>query len=121
VGVGAVAAAIDGHRSGNGLSWFFAVMFALACVAAALYVHSEDLATVAILPPLVFLVAAFVCAAFRPPDTGMPFVDQLRNEFLIAMLLGAPGLFLAEALTLAATGLRGARLRAIRRERLHRR
>jgi hypothetical protein len=113
----AVAGAIDGHRAGNGLGLVFGVVFVLGCLVAALVAHTEDMGAIAILPPLAFVVGALACAAFRPSVVGVPFASQMRNEVLIAMLLGAPALFVAEAVTLVTTGLRGLRYRAIRRAR----
>jgi hypothetical protein len=113
----AVTGAIDGHRSGNGLGWVFGVTFVLCCVAAALAAHTEDMGAVAILPPLAFLVGAFACAAFRPSVSGVSFTAQVRNEVLIALLIGAPSLFVAEALTLLTTGLRGMRAKVVSRSR----
>jgi hypothetical protein len=113
----AVSGAIDGHRSGNGLSWVFGITFVLCCVAAALVAHTEDMGAIAILPPLAFLVGALACAAFRPSVSGVSFTAQVRTEVLIAMLIGAPSLFIAEALTLITTGLRGMRAKVIARSR----
>lgn len=113
----AVAGAVDGHRAGDGMGWIFGIAFVLCCVAVALAAHTEDMAAVAILPPLAFVVGAIACAAFRPSVAGVPFTAQLRNEVLIAMLIGAPALFVAEALTLVTTGVRGARARVIARSR----
>jgi hypothetical protein len=115
--VAALAGAYDGHRAGNGLGWVFGITFVVCCVAAALVAHTEDMGAVAILPPLAFLVGAFACAAFRPSVAGVSFTSQLRNELLIAMLIGAPSLFLAEALTLVTTGLRGLRVRTLQARR----
>lgn len=111
----AVAAAYDGHRSGNGLSWVFGTVFIASCLAAALTAHSEDMGAVAILPPLAFVLGALVCAFFRPAVTGVGFTHQIANELLIAMLLGAPSLFIAEAFTLVATALRGMRHKTLHR------
>lgn len=110
----ALAGAVDGHRSGDGLGWIFGVTFVICCVVAALIAHTEDMGAVAILPPLAYLVGVLACAAFRPNINGL---SALRTELLIAMLLGAPALFVAEALTLLTTGLRGMRTRAIARAR----
>ena len=115
LGLTAIAAAIDGHRSGNGLSWFFGAIFVIACVSAALTAHAEDMGAVAILPPLAYVLGALVCAFFRPSVTGVGFVHQIANELLIAMLLGAPALFVAEALTLVTTALRGMRHKTLHR------
>ena len=115
--VAAIAGAFDGHRAGNGLSWVFGISFVLCCVVAASVAHTEDLGAVAILPPLAFLVGAFACAAFRPSVAGVSFLSQVRTEVLIAMLIGAPSLFIAEALTLVATGLRGMRAKVLARQR----
>ena len=111
----AIAAAYDGHRSGNGLSWVFGVIFVASCLTAALAAHSEDMGAVAILPPLAFVLGALVCAFFRPAVTGVGFTHQIANELLIAMLLGAPSLFIAEAFTLVATALRGMRHKTLHR------
>lgn len=113
----AIAGAYDGHRAGNGLGLVFGVVFVLGCLAAALVAHTEDMGAIAILPPLAYVVGALACAAFRPSVLGVPFTSQLRNELLIAMLLGAPALFVAEAVTLVTTGLRGLRYQALRRAR----
>jgi hypothetical protein len=113
----AVSGAIDGHRSGNGLSWVFGITFVLCCVAAALVGHTEDMGAIAILPPLAFVVGAVACAVFRPSVSGVSFTAQVRNEVLIAMLIGAPSLFIAEALTLVTTGLRGMRAKVVARSR----
>jgi hypothetical protein len=115
--VAALAGAYDGHRSGDGLGWIFGVTFVACCVAAALVAHSEDMGAVAILPPMAFLVGALACAAFRPSVAGVPFASQMRNELLIAMLIGAPSLFIAETLTLVTTALRGMRHRTLQRTR----
>jgi hypothetical protein len=111
----ALAAAYDGHRSGNGLSWVFGAIFVVACLAAALTAHSEDMGAVAILPPLAFVLGALVCAFFRPAAVGVGFTHQIANELLIAMLLGAPSLFIAEAFTLITTALRGMRHKTLHR------
>lgn len=113
----AIAGAIDGHRSGNGLGLVFGITFVICCVVAALVAHTEDMGAIAILPPLAFVVGAFACAAFRPSVSGVSFTAQVRNEVLIAMLIGAPSLFVAEALTLVTTGLRGMRAKVVSRAR----
>ncbi|MDX6228547.1 MAG: hypothetical protein QOI76_1937 [Frankiales bacterium] len=115
--VAAITGALDGHRAGNGLGWVFGVTFVLCCVGAALVAHTEDMGAVAILPPLAFVVGALACAAFRPSVVGVSFTAQIRNEVLIAMLIGAPSLFVAEALTLVTTGLRGMRAHVVARSR----
>jgi hypothetical protein len=115
--VAAIAGAIDGQRSGDGLGWIFGVTFVICCVAAALMAHPEDMGAVAILPPLAFLVGAFACAAFRPGVADVSFTHKVVNELLIALLIGAPSLFVAEAFTLVTTGLRGLRHRALARAR----
>jgi uncharacterized membrane protein YesL len=113
--VAAITGAFDGHRAGNGLGWVFGVTFVVCCVGAALLAHTEDMGAVAILPPLAFVVGALACAAFRPSVAGVSFTAQVRNEVLIAMLIGAPSLFVAEVLTLVATGLRGMRAHVVAR------
>jgi len=113
--VAALAGAYDGHRSGNGLSWIFGITFVACCLAAALTAHSEDMGAVAILPPLAFVVGALACALFRPSVAGVSLTHQIANELLIAMLLGAPSLFIAEALTLVTTALRGMRHKTLHR------
>jgi hypothetical protein len=113
--VAAITGAIDGHRPGNGLGLVFGITFVLCCVAVALVAHTEDMGAIAILPPLAFLVGALACAAFRPSVAGVSFTTQLRTEFLIAMLIGAPALFFAEALTLVMTAMRGMRARVVAR------
>ncbi|MDX6221360.1 MAG: hypothetical protein QOD91_414 [Frankiales bacterium] len=113
--VAAIAGAFDGHRAGNGLGWVFGITFVLCCLAAALLAHTEDMGAVAILPPLAFVVGALACAAFRPSVAGVSFTAQLRTEVLIAMLIGAPSLFVAEAMTLLTTGLRGMRAHEVAR------
>ena len=113
--IAAIAGAVDGHRAGNGLGLIFGIAFVLCCVAVALVAHTEDMGAVAILPPLAFVVGALACAAFRPSVAGVSFTTQVRTEVLIAMLIGAPSLFIAEALTLVATALRGMRSRLVTR------
>ena len=99
--------------TGSGLRAVFAVAFIAGCALAALLVHREDLRAAVVMPPLVYVVLAFVGGAME--RTGRPgsFVSRQAVEMANALVLGAPVLLTATgvALLIALARARGGRRR----------
>ncbi len=92
--------------TGSGLRLVFAVCFVVGCVLAALLVHQEDLKTAVLMPPLVYVVLAFVGGALDPVGSGGSFLTQQALEMANALVLGAPVLLTATGLALAVAVVR---------------
>lgn len=83
--------------TGPGLRLVFAVTFISGCALAALLVHREDLKAAVVMPPLVYVVLAFVGGALERTGGAGSFLTRQALEMANALVLGAPVL-------LAATG-----------------
>ena len=109
--VGAAGALIDVFR-GEGLSTVFAVCFIGGCAWAALKVHREDLVAVVVMPPLVYVAIALLADAFSNTTATGGWVTRQVLELVTSLVLGAPVLLSASALTLAIAVIRGRRARS---------
>lgn len=98
--------------TGPGLREVFAVTFITGCVLAALLVHREDLRAAVVMPPLVYVVLAFVGGAMERVGKPGSFLSRQAVEMANALVLGAPVLLTATAMALIV-----ALARAIRRRR----
>lgn len=83
--------------TGPGLRLVFALAFVTGCALAALLVHREDLKAAVVMPPLVYVVLAFVGGALERTAGSGSFLTTQALEMANALVLGAPVL-------LAATG-----------------
>lgn len=97
--------------TGSGLRLVFAVSFVVGSALAALLVHREDLKAAVIMPPLVYLVLAFVGGVVEQTGTGSSFLTQQALEMANALVLGAPVLLAATALALGIAVVRALRAR----------
>jgi hypothetical protein len=92
--------------TGSGLRLVFAVAFIAGCALAALLVHTEDLLAAVIMPPLVYLLLAFIGAVVeRRGQTGSFFAQQTL-EMANSLILDAPVLLIATGLALIIAGVR---------------
>lgn len=92
--------------TGSGLRTVFAVAFILGCALAALTVHYEDLLAAVIMPPLVYLVLAFVGGVVEQTGQTGSFLAQQALEMANSLILGAPVLLSATGLALLIAGAR---------------
>ena len=92
--------------TGSGLRLVFAVAFVLGCALAAMLVHSEDLLATVIMPPLVYLVLAFVGGVVEQTGQTGSFLAQQTLEMANSLILGAPVLLSATGLALVIAGAR---------------
>ena len=92
--VGLLGVAFD-LLTGSGLREAFAVAFVTGCVLAALAVHREDLFAVVVMPPLVYVVLAFVGGAFGTTAGSGSFLTRQAIELVNAVVIGAPVLMVA--------------------------
>lgn len=95
--------------TGPGLRLVFAVCFVIACALAALLVHREDLKAAVIMPPLIYVVLAFVAGVVERAGTGGSFLTQQALEMANALILGAPVLLTGTLLALTIAVVRGLR------------
>ncbi len=100
-----VGAGID-VVAGPGLGSAFGVLYTLGCVAGAWLVHREALRTTIVMPPLVFLAVAVLTAPFFSASRSGSVVLRLGFGVLNALVIGAPVLLLATALTAVVAGYR---------------
>ena len=97
--------------TGPGLREVFAVGFVAGCVVAAITVHREDLVAAVVMPPLVYVVLAFLGGLVeRTAKTGS-FLTQQVIEMANALVLGAPVLLAATGAALAVAVVRWVALR----------
>lgn len=92
--------------TGSGLRLVFAVAFIAGCALAALLVHSEDLLAAVIMPPLVYLVLAFVGGVVERSGQSGSFLAQQALEMANSLILDAPVLLTATAVALVVAGAR---------------
>lgn len=85
-----LAGALADVATGNGLREVFAVAFVTGCVATALVVHAEDLRAAVVMPPLLYVVCAFVAGAVERTSASGSFLTQQVIELGNALVLGAP-------------------------------
>lgn len=83
--------------TGSGLREVFAIAFIVGCALAALLVHREDLVAAVVMPPLVYMVLAFVGAAMEGTAGAGSFLAQQALEMAGSLVLGAPVLLTATA------------------------
>jgi hypothetical protein len=93
--------------TGPGLRLVFAACFVTGCVLSALLVRRRDLGTAAVMPPLVYVGVALVIGAVHGTSSNGSFVVRHGLELFTQLVLGAPALLLATALSLAITLVRG--------------
>jgi len=99
--------------TGSGLREVFAIAFIVGCALAALLVHREDLFAAVVMPPLVYVVLAFVGAAMEGTSGAGSFLTQQAFEMASSLVLGAPVLLTATGVALliavvrVVTGRRG--------------
>ena len=96
--LGLIGGAVD-VLTGPGLREVFAVSFVTGSVLAALTVHREDLVAAVVMPPLVYVVLAFIAGVVERTSGGGSFLTQQALQLANALVLGAPVLMIA---TLAA-------------------
>lgn len=101
--------------TGSGLRSVFAVAFVLGCALAALTVHQEDLLAAVIMPPLVYLVLAFLGGVVEQTGQTGSFLAQQALEMANSLILGAPVLLSATGVALVIAGARALRSRRNRR------
>lgn len=92
--------------TGPGLREVFAVSFIVGCALAVLLVHREDLKAAVVMPPLVYMVLAFVGGAAEGTTVGGSFLNQQALEMASALVLGAPILLTATGVALVIALLR---------------
>ena len=93
--------------TGPGLRSVFAVCFVLGSVIAAATVHREDLRAAVVMPPLVYVLLAFLGGAIETAGEPGSFVTQQALELAHALFIGAPVLVVATLLALAVAVFRG--------------
>ena len=86
--------------TGPGLRTIFAICFVLGCGLAALTVHREDLRAAVVMPPLVYVVLAFVGSAVERSGASGSFLSRQALEMADALIVNAPVLISATALAL---------------------
>ncbi len=105
LGLGLVGGLIDVAHT-PALGGFFAVLFTVGCVLAAWRVHREDLVTAVVMPPLVYVAVALLTVPFLPSSRAGSELVKFAFGVLNAVVLGAPVLLVATALTAAVAGYR---------------
>jgi len=104
--LGALGGFID-VMTGPGLRTVFAVCFIAGCAIAALRVHREDLLAAVIMPPLVYVVIAFGAGAFSHTGAAGGWLTRQALELATSLVLGAPVLLGATALSFVIAVVRG--------------
>jgi hypothetical protein len=100
------------------LSWIFAVLFVLSCLAATLRSHIDDLVAVAIMPPLVYALITVGVGILHPASSGSG--GGLKAEIINVgseLILRAPSLLVAEVLVIITAVVRARRATVARRQR----
>lgn len=92
--------------TGPGLRGVFAVAFVVGCALAALLVHLEDLFAAVVMPPLVYVVLAFIGAAVERRAGAGSFLTQQAIEMAGSLVLGAPVLLAATGVALLIAAVR---------------
>jgi len=92
--------------TGPGLRAVFAVAFVVGCALAALLVHREDLFAAVVMPPLVYVVLAFIGAAVEGRAGAGSFLTQQAIEMAGSLVLGAPVLLAATGVALLIAAVR---------------
>ena len=92
--------------TGPGLRLVFAVAFITGCALAALLVHREDLKAAVVMPPLVYVVLAFIGGALERTSGAGSFLTTQALEMANALVLGAPVLLAATGLALLIAAVR---------------
>lgn len=84
----------------------FAVLFVLGCAAATWLVQRSDLATAVVMPPLVYVAVAMLTAPFAQSGRSGSLLVRLVLAVANAVVLGAPVLLTATAVTAAVAAAR---------------
>ncbi len=92
--------------TGPGLRLVFALAFITGCALAALLVHREDLKAAVVMPPLVYVVLAFIGGALERTSGAGSFLTTQALEMANALVLGAPVLLAATGLALVIAAVR---------------
>lgn len=104
--LGAVGGLID-VLTGPGLRTVFAVFFVAGCAIAALKVHREDLLAAVVMPPLVYVALALAAGAFSQTSAVGGWLTRQALELATSLVLGAPVLLGATALSFVIAVVRG--------------
>jgi hypothetical protein len=104
--LGALGGFID-VMTGPGLRTAFAVCFVAGCAIAALKVHREDLIAAIVMPPLVYVVIALLAGAFSKTAGVGGWMTRQALELATSLVLGAPVLLTATALSFVIAVARG--------------
>lgn len=86
--------------TGPGLRTVFAACFVLGCGLAALTVHREDLRAAVVMPPLAYVVLAFLGGVVERTGASGSFLSRQALEMVDALIVNAPVLISATALAL---------------------
>ncbi|MDT7544361.1 MAG: hypothetical protein QOE99_471 [Actinomycetota bacterium] len=104
--LGATGGLID-VLTGPGLRTVFAITFIAGCAIAALKVHREDLLAAIVMPPLVYVAIALLAGAFSQTAGVGGVLTRQALELATSLVLGAPVLLTATALSFAIAVVRG--------------
>jgi uncharacterized membrane protein YjjP (DUF1212 family) len=104
--LGAAGGLID-VLTGPGLRTVFAITFIAGCAIAALKVHREDLLAAIVMPPLVYVVIALLAGAFSKTAGVGGVLTRQALELATSLVLGAPVLLTATALSFVIAVVRG--------------
>lgn len=105
VGLGLIGAIID-VSTGDGLRVVFGTLFIIGCLISAAAVHVEDLMAAVIMPPLAYLLAAFVGSALDKSSLTGGWFRQQSVEMASNLVLDAPVLIIATVASVAIAFLR---------------
>lgn len=92
--------------TGSGLRLVFAIAFITGCALSALLVHREDLKAAVVMPPLIYVVLAFIGGALERTGGAGSFLTTQALEMANALVLGAPVLLAATGLALVIAAIR---------------
>lgn len=105
LGLGLAGATYD-VLTGPGLRLVFALAFVTGCALSALLVHREDLKAAVVMPPLVYVVLAFIGGALERTSGAGSFLTTQALEMASALVLGAPVLLAATGASLLIAAVR---------------
>lgn len=104
--LGAAGGLVD-VLTGEGLRTVFAICFIAGCALAALKVHREDLVAAVVMPPLVYAVMALLAGAFSQTAAVGGVLTRNALELATSLVLGAPVLLTATAVSFVIAVVRG--------------
>jgi hypothetical protein len=104
--IGSTGGLID-VMTGPGLRTLFAITFIAGCAIAALKVHREDLLAAVIMPPLIYAAIALLAGAFSHTTGVNSVLTRQALELATSLVLGAPVLLTATALSFVIAVSRG--------------